>query len=270
MSVGPNEYLPDPAIAAPLWLSEFVRDEVRPMLLRTRHIALEAVSRWLVWHEKRVQERALLESRYESRWAEYRRLQSELTPGEPAPPWPDEPNEDTWPDVEYPIPLPVNRDLSSDEAWLVLVAIHDVARDRAESIGPRDSRPFYILKTHHMWQLQREDLPQIRRIMTEMPAVAPLPVGSAHPNSLDGKSSETRVDPESLAIALVMKHPNWTIAQIASKVGVDRRTLYKWPKFRNAAKASGVLKPRGAKDQDLRRGQRTPDGQIEAWDDEDE
>jgi hypothetical protein len=74
------------------------------------------------------------------------------------------------------------------------------------------------------------------------------------------------IDRESLAIAVLYKQPTLSLPQIAEKVGVSRQTLYKWPKFLQAAEAVGKYsqkKPcnRGR----LPHGSRSADGSIEAW-----
>jgi hypothetical protein len=81
-----------------------------------------------------------------------------------------------------------------------------------------------------------------------------------------------KIDLETQALAMLFKHPDWSLPQIAEHLRVDRRTLYKWKKFRQAATAAGKLKPRGAKEKDRhpRRGHKTPDGRVEAPADEGE
>jgi hypothetical protein len=78
------------------------------------------------------------------------------------------------------------------------------------------------------------------------------------------------VDQESLAIALLFKNATWSIAMIADSLHVDRKTLYKWPKFRQAAELQGRLRPRGPKAAPPRRGHKTTDGRIEAYADEED
>lgn len=81
------------------------------------------------------------------------------------------------------------------------------------------------------------------------------------------------IDLEAQAVALLLQQPEWSVTQIADELKVDRKTPYKWKKFREAAERCGKLKPRGAKDGNLRRGYKTRDGQVEAYaqeEDEDE
>jgi hypothetical protein len=78
------------------------------------------------------------------------------------------------------------------------------------------------------------------------------------------------IDLEAQGLALLFQHPDWSVPQIADHLKVNRKTPYKWKKFRNAAESQGKLKPRGPKDRKLRRGHKTRDGQVEAYADEDE
>ena len=44
----------------------------------------------------------------------------------------------------------------------------------------------------------------------------------------------TRRNQQYLALALLAEHPDWKPEQIAREIGVNRQTLYKWPRFRAA------------------------------------
>ncbi len=77
------------------------------------------------------------------------------------------------------------------------------------------------------------------------------------------------IDLEVQGIALLFKHEHWSLAEIAEQLKVDRKTLYKWKKFRQAAELCGRLKPRGPKDAAPPRGHKTRDGQVEAYADMD-
>jgi hypothetical protein len=74
------------------------------------------------------------------------------------------------------------------------------------------------------------------------------------------------IDQESQALALLFQHPDWSIAKIADHLKVARNTPYKWKRFRDAAEKAGKLKPRGEKGRVPRRGHKTPDGRVEAYD----
>ncbi len=178
---------PDPydvlSANVPLWLSRFVRAEVRPLLLQHREVALEALARWLAWHADQ-----------HSRLREWQTRREEFLsqlPSLPADPWhgpvppgegftwcefwmdPDSPEPtgelrrirswvppglggDSEPVVDRPLPPPENRDPSPDECWASLLAVHDEVRDPRERIGPAidgetyDPRnyPFVVLRTH--------------------------------------------------------------------------------------------------------------------------
>ncbi len=175
MSLDPFDVLSaDP----PSWLSRFVREEVRPLLLQHREAALEALARWLAWHadqQRRVRE-------WQARQDEFL---SQL-PSLPADPWhgpvppgegftwcelwrdpstgelrlirgwmPPGLGEDSKPVVDWPLPPPENRDPSADECWASLLAVHDEVRDPRERIGPaiegetydRGNYPFVVLRT---------------------------------------------------------------------------------------------------------------------------
>ena len=81
---------------------------------------------------------------------------------------------------------------------------------------------------------------------------------------------EPIIDLESQALALLIQRDDWSVAQIAKHLGVDRKTPYKWKKFRIAAERVGKMKPHGPKGRNPRRGHKTRDGRVEAYQDEDE
>jgi hypothetical protein len=78
------------------------------------------------------------------------------------------------------------------------------------------------------------------------------------------------VDPESVAIACLFQHADWSLPQIAAYVGVSRQTLYNWPKFREAAAAAGKLQSRDAQRGSPPPGHKTADGRVEAYEDPNE
>jgi hypothetical protein len=47
---------------------------------------------------------------------------------------------------------------------------------------------------------------------------------------IGGKS--TGVSNEILAMSLSIKHPDWSVKQIAEELGVSRTSIYRWPSFR--------------------------------------
>jgi hypothetical protein len=75
------------------------------------------------------------------------------------------------------------------------------------------------------------------------------------------------LEPEILAIALLVKHRDWSLAQIADRLGVDRKTLYKWEGFRDAAEKAGKLTPRRGGLRSLPHGHKTEGRTVEAYGD---
>jgi hypothetical protein len=86
----------------------------------------------------------------------------------------------------------------------------------------------------------------------------------------DGRRVGTSIDRESQALALLFKEPDLSVADIADRLGVRRRTPYKWEKFRKAAELQGKLKPRGSRGQPPPSGHKSKDGQIEAYQDDED
>lgn len=72
--------------------------------------------------------------------------------------------------------------------------------------------------------------------------------------------NENKFSGETLALAMLVEHPEWTDKKIAEAVGVNRTTLYDWPNFKKAKEAlkQGKKKfPRGSKN--------SKTGDMEAW-----
>jgi hypothetical protein len=95
-------------------------------------------------------------------------------------------------------------------------------------------------------------------------------LASGAQTSASSSNTAPEIDQEAQALALLFQNPEWSIARIADQLHVDRKTPYKWPKFRKAAEMDGRLKPRGKKEGSPRRGHKTSDGRVEAYVDEDE
>jgi hypothetical protein len=185
MSVDLHEYDPGFADAAPEWLARFVHDEVRPLLLRHQQTSLDAWTRWLARHEERKKGLAA----WEARQQEFLRLLAALPEDDPQrgqePPaeglvwmvgravleegrttlvggWgPLELSHYSGQPVEYPLPPPLNRDLSLDEQWVALLAVHDLARDPREQLGSADSVPYVVLRDLAK-KLTEPDLPRLQ------------------------------------------------------------------------------------------------------------
>jgi hypothetical protein len=186
----PEDYaLSEEGSNAPSWLYRFVRAEVRPLLIERRPAALAALARWLACHEERKRE---LQAREAKRTEFLRQLAAlpEEQRDTPEPPaegyaWREPlvtlddgrtirvkgwlPLE-LWPGsvqaIEYPLPLPIDRDLSADECWSVLIAMHDVCRVRREQLGPADSIPFLELRTLATG-LRESHLPDLQAILAQ-------------------------------------------------------------------------------------------------------
>jgi hypothetical protein len=115
---------------APPWLSQLVRGEVRPFLLEHRNAALKAWARWHTSHKKRIKEIDAWDAGFE----EHLRQQAALPPDQQSPTLPD-----GRPEMDYPLPPPRDHDLSEEDCWAGLLAVHDKARVPDERIGPADS-----------------------------------------------------------------------------------------------------------------------------------
>jgi hypothetical protein len=122
---------------------------------------------------------------------------------------------------------------------------------------PDDLR--HLVQRRDFWQ-QLSCIPPAAATPTAVPT-EPRPTSAEH---------HDRVDPEALAIACLFKHSDWSLRQIASHVGVNRQTLYGWPAFRKVAIKADKLTPREPKSGSPRRGHKTADGWLEAYDDRDE
>ena len=76
---------------------------------------------------------------------------------------------------------------------------------------------------------------------------------------------------EALAIGLLVKHPEWGVAEIADRVGVHRGTLHRWPTFQ-AVQARMLAAARAAFRAEVPRGEKRAGGRgaasgsdLEAW-----
>ena len=82
--------------------------------------------------------------------------------------------------------------------------------------------------------------------------------------SKPGPKASSPINLETQAIALLIQHRDWSLGQIATSLGTHRTTIYKWPKFREAAQLAGRLKAREGKERQLPRGHKSCDGRVEA------
>jgi len=83
-------------------------------------------------------------------------------------------------------------------------------------------------------------------------------------NPVKPKPPKPVIDLEAQATALLFDKGNYDIRGIAERLGVDRKTLYRWRTFRAAAERVGKLKPRKKTASPLKGFKE--DGQIEAYD----
>lgn len=67
------------------------------------------------------------------------------------------------------------------------------------------------------------------------------------------------IGPEERALALLVKHPDWSQAQMAQAVGVGRTSLYRFRRYQAAREALQTGKA------DMPRGSKDKDGNLEAW-----
>ncbi len=186
--------------APPDWLSRAVRDEIRPLLLPQRQAALEAWGRWLADHEDRERQRTAWCASQDEYLKPLIALPAEDPQRGPVPPaegfvrveileeiddslarligvWvPAELSAYSGPRVEYPLPPPLNRDLSPDERWVALLAVHDAVRLPRERLGPAKSVPFLELCDRAL-RLTESHLPDLRRVVCEVSGSLPLDAG---------------------------------------------------------------------------------------------
>lgn len=183
MPFDPRDYDFDLLNAPPDWLSQFVRDELRPLIVRRRQDALDGLARYNARREEH--ERVLAD------WKERRRAFLRQNSARPRGQWAgQEPGEGVWvygeieagqgpfgcwgppelsvegrPTVDdFPFPPPRNRDLSPDECWAALLVVHDEVRDPREGIGPADSIP-YLAWRSRVTKLTEEHLPDLRAML---------------------------------------------------------------------------------------------------------
>lgn len=142
----------------PIWLSRFVRDEVRPFLIQNRETVIAALSQWFEFISDQKQQKMNWERQLNNFLSRQIAIREQDQESLKAPPsdglalivgsvlrngrsetvcgW-GSPDLIGWgPTVDYPLPLVYHRDLSADECVAALIAIHDEVRDPKERIGP--------------------------------------------------------------------------------------------------------------------------------------
>jgi hypothetical protein len=195
-SFDPEEYaISEDGPDAPLRLCRFVRDEVRPLLLQHRQTVQEAWARCLAWHDERIREQEAWDARRREFMQQQAALpeeqrQRDSEPSAEGMSWfndfvqmadgktvrvngwvPLDLRLDSRPTLEHPLPPPRGRDLSPDECWADLLAVHDVARDRSEWLVPVDSVLYQVMRSLAL-RLTEAQLPELRLILKK---VTPLP-----------------------------------------------------------------------------------------------
>ena len=174
---------PDLTPVVPRWLSQFVREKLRPALVQHYRVAHEALARWLVHHAQQIRERNSWEA---ARQACLEQLPILTEVDDPRPPRPDrdvgwlegcpqrgvhvggwgppELASDREPPVDNPLPPPSNRDLTSEECWAALTAVHDFTRDRRERVSPTDDIAYEVL-TQSAAELTESHLPELSEML---------------------------------------------------------------------------------------------------------
>lgn len=149
-----------------IFLARFVQ-EARPLLLQRQQEALAAFGRWRKCRDEQAQQETV-EARRQAYLLELAALPVDPR-HDPASPvdgmvwlrsrvfpnkgeaailcgWgPPELSDEGPPPAEYPLPPPLNRDLSPDERWVALLAVHDAVRDPRERFVLKGGTAFIIL-----------------------------------------------------------------------------------------------------------------------------
>jgi hypothetical protein len=162
------------------------------------------------------------------------------------------------------------------QAWKYLRALH-------QELGrPYPSAPDKLPDQHAClaafdkvvnWSLEQEDQGSRRFAPTLGPDADAGRKGPGVPPAQHSPeqagATAARVDPQKLAILLLVEDRHLSLPEIAEKVGVDRKTVYKWPQFLELAEKYGKYKPRGRLPWAGPRGSKQ-DGRLEAYDESDE
>jgi hypothetical protein len=158
---------------------------------------------------------------------------------------------------------------------LAATRLHEARLDAATHARVQDEafvqRQLASIEEDGHWPDVRDELCKFySAVREELRRREPPPAGPPDANPLPPTEGKPVLDPESAAIAALFKFDGASMTEIAAIAGVDRPTLYTFPKFLEAAKLVGKYKPRkGAKDK-VRGGFKDGDGTLEAFADEDE
>ncbi len=83
---------------------------------------------------------------------------------------------------------------------------------------------------------------------------------ATEPPKAEAANAHDDIGPEERALALLVKHPDWTQAAMAKAAGVNRTTLYRFRRYQAAREALQAGKA------DIPHGSKDKNGNIEAWD----
>jgi hypothetical protein len=153
--------------------------------------------------------------------------------------------------------------------WLQKAAERGGLDDLARSMKKASDKPKQLRSVLKALR----DLPD-RLVTSEPKAAATAPPSSSHdqgeatqhPADSTRPTHRRRNGPskQALAITCLSMHPEWTDAQIAEEVGVNRTTLYKWAAFQKAKERMGKNRER------MPKGYKSREGAVEAYRDDDE
>ncbi len=132
-------------------------------------------------------------------------------------------------------------------------------RDQVRNLGEHALHWFTLLlrRFERILSLEPKSSPAVEVTESAQPA-APDP-------QQNGPGDGSALDPEAIAIALLFTRPDLSLAAIANEVGVERKTVYKWPKFLDAAEKTGKYVPKSKHTGNLPHGSKATDGTMEAW-----
>ncbi len=141
------------------------------------------------------------------------------------------------------------------------------AEELAASVEHRNARVQVVHRFGPQLAKQLEELQtMLSAVQTDVEAPStPSAIGNTTEQGRPAAGQAT--DQESLAITLLFRRPDMLFPEIAQAVGVERQTLYKWPKFLEAAERAGKYTPR-RRGGNIPHGSKAKDGSVEAWRDD--
>jgi DNA-binding phage protein len=122
-----------------------------------------------------------------------------------------------------------------------------------------------------MKELNAELLAAMRQIHADSrsPSKIATSVEASTPGAVGSRRNRDAGDLATKALVLLAQHSDWSIAQIAAELGVNRATLYKKKEFLKRAEDLGRFCPRGpqVRESKIKAGFRNRDRQVEAFSD---